>query len=443
MRLPKRISVMGMAGILAGIVVGVPTASAAQNYAPKCDATASLISAADYTLGYTLICTDFTSSEVVPTGGDLNGGAWQAKAYSEGTFVKYTDGKWYRAALDVTAADEPTKPQKDDEQNDVIVWIEQTTETAAAWSATSTAATATAGSFPSGYVVSYTPSGGSKGYYQANEDAAASDVPGTSGKWTPLAGITSYAGPQPGGSKKVSVTYPGTVSGYSVITLNNQVLGFDTEPAVLTADGSGPAPQQTQYCNGSKPGYGVSCSLQSGVNVYAKKADDTYVKLTGATLAVKSGSTYTDLKDTTLYADKSATGSPSVLSTSTDFFGIGALGLPTNPGKKIFPALSGSRIKGELELQDNPCAWGNAGLRMVVTTTDGEGQVSAPIEVALEQSKYYKLARIDGEWTKQTIAKGCSFTYGPYSTQVYWNENGVQRLPKPARGTPAQTVTAS
>ncbi len=182
MRLPKRIATVGLAGLIAGAIVGVPAASAAQNYAPKCDATASIKSATDYTVAYKLVCTDFSSTETVETQGDVNGGDWTAKDYSEGTFVKY-GGKWYKAAQDAAGTDEPTKPAKDDELNDVIVWVESTSDTSAAWSASSTASTATAGVFKAGYVVNYTPSGGSKGWYTAKEDTTAADVPGTSSKW--------------------------------------------------------------------------------------------------------------------------------------------------------------------------------------------------------------------------------------------------------------------
>ncbi len=235
------------------------------------------------------------------------------------------------------------------------------------------------------------------------------------------------------------------MSGYSVVSLNKEVLGFETEPAVLNAAGDAPARNQTQFCNGTKPSFGFSCFLQSPVNVYAKLTDNSYAKITGATLAVKSGSTYTDLKDTTFYSDQSATGTPSTASTSTDFLSIGLLGYPTNAGKKIVPAQSGSQLVGELELTDDPCGWGETAVRMVVTTTDPEGQIAPPIDVNVEQSKFYKIRRdVNGDWETYGIPKGCSFRYSWGSTQVYYREGGVEkRLAKPTRRAPAQTVLAS
>ena len=222
------------------------------------------------------------------------------------------------------------------------------------------------------------------------------------------------------------------------------VLGFDTEPVVLNAAGTAPAINQTQYCNGEHPGAGISCSLASAVNVYAKKADDSFVKVTGASLAVKSSGVYTDLKDTTLYADGSLTGSPSVASDSSDLVSIGLLGLPTNSGKKIFPAQSGSQITGQLELTDTPCGWGDAGIKLVVIPTDPEGQVASPMEVQLEQSKYFTLAKVDGAWTEQYIVKGCTFKTGYYNTQVYYREGRVlKKVAKAAKKAPAPTVVAS
>lgn len=447
MRLPKSIAATGLAGLLAGAIVGVPAASAAQNFAPQCETSASIANYDEYKVAYEVICTDFTSTENVETAGNVNAGVWTAKAYNEGDYVKYTDGKWYKAALDVTAADEPTKPVKDAEDNDVVVWIEQTSDVAAAWSASSTAATTTAGSFPAGYVVSYGSS--PKTWYRANAATVAADVPGVSAKWDVLTAETTagkYTGPLPGGSKKVSVTYPGSVSGYSLVALNREVLGFETEPAVLNSAGDAPAPLQTQYCNGEKPGFGIACSLQSSVNVYAKKTDDSFVKVTGATLAVKSGASYTDLKDTTLYGDKTVTGSPDVTSASTDFLNIGALGLPTNPGKKIFPAQSGSRIVGELELTEDPCAWGDLNtLRMVVSVTDGEGQIAPPQEVTLPRSKYYRIAKNStGAFERFYIAAGCKFNYRWNDIQVYSRVAGKDvKLAKPARNAPAITVEAT
>ncbi len=442
MRLPKRIAAVGTAGLIAGAIAGVSPASAAQNYAPQCEASASIVSLADLKVGYKIVCTDFSSSNVVATQGDVNGGAWEAKDYSEGTFVSYTDGKWYKAASDVTAADEPSKPANDDEGNPVIKWTLLSTDTSAAWSASSTSATTTAGSFPAGYVVNYTVSG-TKHWWKANAATVAADVPGTSAKWDDL-GTTAYTGPQPAGSKTVTVKYPALVSGYSVIALNNLVNGFDTEPAVLNAAGDAPAPNQTQYCNGDHPGTGVSCSLQSGVNVYAQAADSSYLKVTGATLAVKSGSTYTDLKSTSLFADNSLTGSPSLLSSSTDFLSLGALGLPTNSGKKIMPATSGSQITGELELDSTPCGWGN-GLKLVAILSDPEGQMNTPIEISLPESKYFKLVKVGGVFTEQHIQKNCTFQNGYYNTQVYYRDGSgaVQKVAKVAKKTPAQTITAT
>ena len=443
MRLPKRIAAVGTAGLIVGAFAGAPAAPAAQNYAPQCEATASLVSLEDLKVGYKIVCTDYSSTTTVATQGGTNGGNWTAQDYTEGTYVLYTDGNWYKAASDVTAADEPANPALDDEGNAVIKWTLLTSDTSAAWSASSTAATATAGAFPSGYVVNYTV-GGTKHYWKANADTVAADVPGTSAKWDDL-GTSAYKGPQPAGSKKVSVTYPALVSGYSVLTLNNEIWGFDTEPAILNAAGDAPAPNQTQYCNGEAPGAGISCSLQSGVNVYGQAASDSsFLKLTGATLAVKSGSTYTDLKSTSLFADNSLTGSPTLTSSSTDFLSLGALGFPTNSGKRIMPATSGSQITGEIDLGNSPCGWGN-GLKLVAITSDPEGQVTTPLVFQLPESKYFKLVKVGGAWTEQHIQKGCTFQNGYYNTQVYYRDGSgaVQKVAKVAKKTPAQTITAT
>lgn len=444
MRLPKRIAAVGTAGLIVGAFAGAPAAPAAQNYAPQCEATASLVSLEDLKVGYKIVCTDFSSSSVVATRGGNNQGTWTAKDYPEGAYVLYTDDNWYKAASDLTSADEPSKPALDDEGNRVIKWTLLTADTSAAWSASSTAATATAGAFPSGYVVNYTV-GGTKHYWKANADTVAADVPGTSSKWDDL-GTSAYKGPQPAGTKTVSVKYPALVSGYSVLALNNELAGFDTEPAILNAAGDAPVPNQTQYCNGEAPGAGVSCSLQSAVNVYGvKSSDSSYIKLTGATLAVKnSDSTYTDLKSTSLYGDNSLTGSPTVTSASTDFLSLGALGFPTNSGKVIMPATSGSQITGEFDLMNSPCGWGN-GLKLVAITTDTEGQMTTPITFQLPESKYFKLVKVGGVFTEQHIQKGCTFQNGYYNTQVYYRDGSgvVQKVAKAAKKTPAQTITAT
>jgi len=490
-RLPKRIAAVGTAGLIVGAFAGATAAPAAQNYAPQCEATAKL-TLVGLKVGYNIQCTDFNDVQTVNTAGDDNQGEWTAKSYNEGAYVLYSN-KWYRAALDATSADEPTKPLKDDENNDVNIWIEQTSATAVAWSATSTAATVTAGSFPSGFVVTKANSSGVTHYYKSNAATVAADVPGTSSKWDDLGGYAAawaagayatnaivskddkfwkagaaavagdvpgvasvwndlgeigsqtkplpYTGPQAGGSKSQTVKYPALVSGYSVIALNADVDGFETEPAVLNSTKTAPAPNQTQYCNGDHPGVGVSCSLQSGVNVYGvKDSDSTYTKLTGATLAVRSGSaapyTYTDLKSTSFFGDNSLTGSPTTTSASTDFVAFGALGAPTNSGKRIMPATSGSNITGELEIADSPCEWGGEGVNLVALVADPEGQMNTPITFSIPMSKYFRSVKVNGQRVTQEIPAGCYFNYSSTSTVVYSYGPGFTVVPlaRPARG---------
>lgn len=517
MRLPKHLSALAVAGLFAGAIAGVPAATAAQNFSPNCQSTAG-VTGADYTdLAYQLVCTTYSSSAVVNTGGDNNQGEWTAKAYDEGAYVHYTNGNWYRAALAATASDEPSKPQKDTSGNDLIVWTKLTSDTAAAWSSTSTAATTTAGKFPADYVVKKTVSsvvkyfkanaetagsddpasggkwtelssgdlsciayyvtdgkpdwsatGGSSGngvypsqgvvrqasdgkYYAADSSTTAADEPGTSSKWHEVTSSTctrngsgwtlkpgtdvAFTGPQPGGSKTVSVTYSGDVNGYSVIALNRLVLGVDSEPPVLDGATGGPALNQTQFCVAELPSSGFACSLQSKVDIYGKVASNTYKKLTGSTIAVKnSDSTYTDLADTTFYADRGL-----AKTADGDFLKLGPLGAPTNSGAKIFPALAGNSIEGALSVDRNACVWGGAP-RLVVTVADAEGQVAHPVDVQIE-SKYFTL-----DWSKgfkagpteKYIARGCRFR-NLNGTKVYYRDAGgvvkqVSRAPQGAAG---------
>jgi hypothetical protein len=486
-RLPKRIAAVGTAGLIVGAFAGAPAAPAAQNYAPQCDATATFV-LQGLKVDYNLVCTDYSESNTIDTSGDSNQGTWSAKSYAEGDYVKYSN-KWYRAAIAATSADEPTKPRTEDSEL-INVWTELSTDTAVAWSATSTGITATAGAFPAGSVVTNKVSDVVH-YFKANAAAVAADVPGVSSKWDDLgayaatwsagsyasgsivfkddkfwkatsaavagdvpgtasnwqdkgAQISSptlplpYTGPQPAGSKVLTVKYPALVSGYSVIVLNNGVDGFDTEPAILKADKSGPAINQTQFCNGDHPGAGVSCSLQSAVNLYGQlNSDSSYTQLTGKTIAIKNAdNTYSDLKSTNLYGDNSLTGSPTKTSASTDFFNLGALGNTTNAGKMIMPALSGSNITGELEISDNPCYWGGS-VQMVALTADPEGQMNTPITFELPKSKYFRIIKLkDGSRETQEIPAGCTFAYTSTSDKVYSYDNDLKivALTRPAKG---------
>ena len=493
-RLPKRIAAVGTAGLIVGAFAGAPAAPAAQNYAPQCDATAKF-TLQGLKVAYNIVCTDFLDTQTLATAGDSNQGTWTAKSYSEGDYVKYSN-KWYRAQLDAVAADEPTNPRTEDGEL-INIWTELTSTTSVAWSGTSTGISATAGNFPAGSVVTKTISDVSH-TFKANADATATDVPGVSSKWDDLGGYAAawsaksyasgdvvfkdakfwkasaaavagdvpgtasvwtdkgaqigsptlplpYTGPQPAGSKVATVKYPAVVSGYSVLVLNNEVDGFETEPGILNADKTAPVPNQTQYCNGDHPGVGVSCSLQSAVNVYGQKnADSTYIKLTGATLAVKNGdSTYTDLKSTSFFGDNSLTGSPTTTSGSTDFLSLGALGFPTNSGKKIVPATSGSNITGELEISNNPCVWGN-NVKLVAITADPEGQVNTPIAFELPVSKYYRINGKNSEYTTQEIPAGCTFAYTSTSQQVFYTEGGqIKKLARPARGAATRVLAVS
>jgi len=494
-RLPKRIAAVGTAGLIVGAFAGAPAAPAAQNYAPQCDATAKF-TLQGLKVSYNIVCTDFSDVQTLATAGDSNKGAWEAKSYSEGDYVLKSN-KWYRAALDTVALDDPDSPQKDSDGNDLVVWTALTSTTSVAWTSTSTGISATPGNFPAGSVVTKIISDVSH-TFKANADATASDAPGVSSKWDDLGGYAAawsaksyssgdvvfkdakfwkasaaavagdvpgtaavwtdkggqigsptlplpYTGPQPAGSKSATVKYPALVSGYSVVVLNNQVDGFDTEPAILNSTKTAPAPNQTQFCNGDHPGVGVSCSLQSSANVFGQKnSDSTYIKLTGATLAVKNGdATYTDLKPVSssvtsagLFADNSLTGSPATTSASTDFLSLGGLGAPTNAGKRIFPALGGSNITGELEISEAPCAWGGS-LQLVAITSDPEGQMNTPIAFEIPKSKYFRINKLrDGSRETQEIPAGCTFAYSSTSQLVYSYDKDLKVVPlaRPARG---------
>ena len=535
MRLPKRIAAVGTAGLIVGAFAGAPAAPAAQNYAPQCDATAKF-TLQGLKVGYEITCTDFNDTTEVQTAGDSNQGAWTAKSYAEGDYVKYSN-KWYRAALAATNADEPTKPRTVEGEL-ITIWTEQSSDTAAAWSATSTSATTTAGSFPSGYVVSYkvtsTPNVSIVHYFKANAATVAADVPGVSAKWDDLGAYAAtwsakayakddivfkdakfykanaatvagdipgtaanwddkgaqiasptlplpYTGPQVGGSKALTVKYPALVAGYSVLALNNEVDGFDTEPAILNAARTAPAPNQTQFCNGDHPGAGVSCSLQSAVKLYVKQSDSSYAELSATSMflknpatasawadgsyakdaiakdsyghiwkanaAVSAGDTpgtsskwddvtYLNPKATTFYGDNSLTGSPVKTSASTDFVDLGALGRPTNSGKMIMPATSGSHITGELEISNSPCAWGGS-LKLVAITADTEGQMNTPISFEIPMSKYFRINKLkDGSRETQEIPAGCTFQYSSTSQLVYSYDKDFKVVPltRPARG---------
>jgi len=574
-RLPKRFTAVAVAGLFAGVVVGVPTASAAQNYAPNCSATAN-INSAEYTeLAYQFTCTTYSTTATVDTSGDNNQGAWSAKAYDEGSYVLYTDGNWYRAALSATAADEPSKPQKDGDNNDITIWVKQASDTAASWAADSKTATATAGVFPSGYVAKETvssvvhyykansattgsdePKNGGKWdeiaagdlacisyyvtegksdwsatgstnsdgvytaqtvvhdavgdkYYAAGADTTAADVPGTAAVWHEVTSSTctrngsawtlkpgtdvAYTGPLPGGNKSVSVTYSGNVLGYSLVTLNRQIMGIDTEPPVIDGATSGPALNQTQYCVATIPSNGGACDLQSKADVYGKIAASawsasggaanngvypigTYVtkdsKLYRAKKASIAGdvpgvatSTWTEASNNSLYqkvnggtlAIKNATGDYSDLQSSnalyvdkglnhladSEFLSLGALGLPTNTGSKIFPAIAGNSITGGITLSRNACVWGDAP-RIVLSVADGEGQVAVPFESQIE-SKYFQI-----DWSKgfknpveKYIARGCKFR-NTYSNKVYYRDGSgaVKQISRAPQGQAGRVITA-
>ncbi|MCX6387711.1 MAG: hypothetical protein NTX07_03160, partial [Solirubrobacterales bacterium] len=108
-------------------------------------------------------------------------------------------------------------------------------------------------------------------------------------------------------------------------------------------------------------------------------------------------------------------------------------------------AQSGSRITGELELLDDPCGWGDSSLRLVTVVADGEGQMAAPIEVSLENSKYFHTVKdADGAWQSEYIPTGCSFNNSYYRTQVYYRQGGVlKKVVKAGKKAVPTTFTAT
>ena len=450
MRLSKKYPLAALIALAVAGVAGVPAAGAAQNYAPECTASADVLSPADGEIGYKIICSDYNSTSVVDTLGDSNKGTWAAGSYVEADIVWYAPEKaWYKAATAVTSANEPSKPALDGESNPVIVWSRLSADTAASWAADSKAATSVAGVFPAGYVVKKTISTVVK-YFKANAATTGSDVPGTSGKWDEITsadlscihnatatypecdGTTpgtdiAYTGPQVGGNKSLTVSYPSLVNGYSFVALNRLINSFDTEPPVLTPLGD-PAFGQVQGCNGGVPSKGIGCQMQGTASVYTRSAADTYATVSAADWYIRKVAT--------------GTGAASAF-IDADYLKVGSLGMPINSGKRAIPVQSGNAMTGSVSV-DSPCKWGS-GPAFVATVADPEGNVSIPIDAQIE-SKYFTL-----DWSKglnvdpaeNYLPRGCTFKNATNSKIFYRSGGRILQVSRARAGTTPRTIEAT
>ena len=211
------------------------------------------------------------------------------------------------------------------------------------------------------------------------------------------------------GAANSTIKYTGLIGGYSVIALNKTVDSFDTEPAVLAADGSGPAfttvdspagvagKAITTGCDGAVPGNAFICYTNSNADLakaFTRTAYSGAALFTAATWTPASALfTQDSLSDSAIAIDAGlhATGKFSIDARLCDV-----------SSKAVMPQLLVIPSSGS------------------IATPGHQGQ---PIEVSLA-SKYYKPLK-GGK--KVFYAKGCRFTKASYDDAA-----GVHALVEPA-----------
>ena len=242
------------------------------------------------------------------------------------------------------------------------------------------------------------------------------------------------------GAANSTIKYTGLIGGYSVIALNKTVDSFDTEPAVLAADGSGPAfttvdspagvagKAITTGCDGAVPGNAFICYTNSNADLakaFTRTAYSGAALFTAATWTPASALfTQDSLSDPATYSAATVPSDVKRVTAAT------TSSLYTTTAVSSAIAIdAGLHATGKFSIDARLCDVSSKAVmpQLLVIPSAGSiatpGHQGQPIEVSLA-SKYYKPLK-GGK--KVFYPKGCRFTKASYDDAA-----GVHALVEPA-----------